>query len=189
MAATTPSLSPSLVPPRFPRNRNPNPSSRVAAARVHPEQIEAGEKLRRVALYLLVQGIDAGWPQSTSPSVSSPTPAVAFPASCRHRPASPDHAVHAFTFLVSSGFKWTSPLPPSCPLPCSRRRPPRAAAKARRRPCSGDPFWAAPPSFGRPHRGASDAPICAVPRVGNQKNRAQQRRAGRDLGSVKPTGR
>ena len=55
----------------------PPPSLAVAAARSVAEQIEAAEKIRRDALYLLARRIEPGSSESSPPSVSSPPPAAA----------------------------------------------------------------------------------------------------------------
>ena len=83
---------------------------RIAAASDLPEQIEAGQKLRRVALYLLVQGIVAGSPESSPSSSSSSPPAAARRAPLPPFSTFPAQAEHMHASRVSSPSSWTFPL-------------------------------------------------------------------------------
>ena len=94
---------------------------RVAVDWSRPDQIEARHLHCRVALYLLVQGIDPGSSESTPSSQSPPPPAAAVRARHRRRPTSPRLAVHGFVLLVRCWSSGTSPfsssLPRSAPSP------------------------------------------------------------------------
>ena len=105
-----------------PSNRRRPP--RIGAARDLPEQIEVGQKLRRISLYLLVHGIEPGSPESSPSSSSSSAPAVARRARLSWPPTSsvPDEHIHATR--VSCWSSGTSSPPSSHPSSPYRRSSP-----------------------------------------------------------------